>query len=276
MKTTWSEQLLVAEEFDKTLADGTTVTETENVLKVCTHGQDIFKKEFVDGKYEQKNKLIVPFDMFCLAGGDCPNGKFYELEYQIEGNSWVYRILVQAVNPVTDIRLLLGAVKKAELLPEGFRPGKAYLRDDIDKVVIGGCEADAAGGAYHHGDVYTSGVDSEQGSLLDICSSSAGAGVTVEFYPGQLPVQVIAVSSDMELMPKIFVAGSENVSDPEFAEQREKDLDEMMTCLNEAMGIAAEYDLQYLICIEGVINGRCSEAYRETVMQHLGQVMKKE
>lgn len=239
----WSEQTLVEQSFTD-IENGKEVDHVKNVLTICTSGLEHFRKDLMEGD-GMNNNLIVPFDFLAMAGDGCPKGSFYEMEYTIGGPSGVYyRGLIQAVNPVTDIRLVVGGLQHANILPKDLVPHKAWLRDDIDVVCIGACVFNIDTNQYElHGRNYTPSDVSD--SVLDHVLGKSGDGcVHIDYYRGDVH-EVTIKHNDKFVTPDIFVCGSDNVNDPVFASQRKADLEEMLTHIDEAICIAQQYNIPY-------------------------------
>lgn len=247
----WSKQVLVKYEYRK----GEEV-HTENALIVCNQGLDLFQKEFIDGKFEGQNQLAIPFDIIVLGGHPCPRGKFYEVEYTIGGNTGLmHRALIQAVDPVTDLPLVMGALMHKGHVHSFIVTHKAYLRDDIDAVRIVSCSRDKD---LNDTCIYGSHVTprEEQYSILDKVQGKDPAfpnfgAVCLELYQSDHSQEVwIDLKLDKFETKPIFVCGSSNVFDPAFKEQRDEDLAELLDHINEASQLAQEYGLQHLFCYE--------------------------
>lgn len=256
----WSEQVLVEKSFKTQDENGNEVITKANVLDVCISGLELYKKEFKEGKYKGKNKLIVPYDFLVLAGDFCPKGEFYEVEYQIVGSGNVYRALIQCWNAVTDVRLVLGCLKRNNILPRGFKALRAWKRD-IDKVMIAHCSKDEEG-AIINGSFYeprlskTEDGKEEKLSIYDYGvrydshhEGFADDHTCLEYYRGDVH-EVWAGPADKDLIDPIFVCGSENVNDPCFADKREADMEEMMDHISEAIAIANDYRLGTFFLVE--------------------------
>lgn len=248
----WSKQVLVQEEY----RTGDEVR-TENALIVCNQGLDLFQKEFIDGKHWGDITPILPFDFIVLAGHPCPRGKFYEVEYT-EGDKYglIHRALIQAVDPVTDLPLVIGALMHKGYVHSFIVPHKAYLRDDIDAVCIVGCHEDeATKGAYIVSGHVT--PREEEYSILDtVIGRDPSApfmvkgAVCLEFYAAEHCVEVWLDPDDKFERKPIFVCGSSNVFDPAFEEQRREDLAELKERIDDAMQILNDYGLQHVIYCE--------------------------
>lgn len=248
----WSKQVLVKDE----CRQGEEVR-TENALIVCNQNIDLFQKEFIDGKHWGEIDPIMPFDFIVLGGDPCPRGKFYEVEYTLGGkHGLVHRALIQAVDPITDLPLIMGALMHKGKVPADIVTHKAYLRDDIDAVCIVGCHEDEASkGAYIVSGHVT--PREEEYSLLDTVIGRdpsapfmAKGAVCLEIYSSDHCVEVWLDPDDKFECKPIFVCGSSNVFDPAFKEQRDADLSELLDHIKDAAQLAQEYGLQYLFCYE--------------------------
>lgn len=248
----WSKQVLVQEEY----RTGDEVR-TENALIVCNQNLDLFQKEFIDGKHWGDITPIIPFDIIVLGGNPCPRGKFYEVEYTIGGKTGlIHRALIQAVDPVTDLPLVMGALMHKGVVPADIVTHKAYLRDDIDAVRIVGCYKDEeTEDAYIGGNHIT--PREEEYSVLDtVIGRDPSApfmvkgAVCLELYAAEHCVEVWLDPDDKFECKPIFVCGSSNVFDPAFKEQRDEDLAELLDHIKEASQLAQEYGLQHLFCYE--------------------------
>lgn len=248
----WSKQVLVKDECRK----GDEVR-TENALIVCNQNLDLFQKEFIDSKHWGEITPILTFDFIVFAGTPCPRGKFYEVEYTIGGKTGVmHRALIQAVDPVTDLPLILGALIHKGVVPADIVTHKAYLRDDIDAVRIVGCYKDEeTEDAYIGGNHIT--PREEEYSVLDTVIGRdpsapfmAKGAVCLELYGAERCIEVWLDPDDKFECKPVFVCGSSNVFDPAFAEQRKEDLTELIEHINEARQIAHEYGLHYIFCYE--------------------------
>lgn len=248
----WSKQVLVREECRK----GDEVR-TENALIVCNQNLDLFQKEFIDGKHWGDITPIIPFDFIVLGGNPCPRGKFYEVEYTLGGkHGVVHRALIQAVDPVTDIQLIFGAMKHKGAITDDIVTHKAYLRDDIDAVRIVGCYYDEeTEDAYIGGNRIT--PREEEYSILDTVIGRdpsapfmAKGAVCLELYAAEHCIELWIDPDDKFEWKPVFVCGSSNVFDPAFKEQRDEDLAELKEHIDQAIELAQEYGLQYLFCYE--------------------------
>ena len=237
----WAEQCLEENTFGHTDENGNEVAYTLNCLSVCLTGKELYRKEFLEGKYKGKNTLQIPFDFIVEAGDMCPSGMFYELEYTIGEHGVVYRALVQAVDPVTDLPLIIATLKKKNILPANFMSHRAWLRDDIQAVCVGHCSKDEDGEV-----VFESGINNARAthdattlSVLDYAVKYGNLGCCIYYYRGDC--REVWVTSDIDCSKdKVFVCG-QNGDDPEFAERRENDLDDMRFHLEEAKSIADDY-----------------------------------
>lgn len=237
----WSEQTLTRQSFTN-IENGKEVQGSLRVLNVCTSGMELYRKHFKEGKYKGADELIAPYDMVVLLGDFSPKcGRFYELEYTIgDKYGYIHRALIQAVNPVTDLRLVVGGLQHANMIPKDIVPHKAFLTD-IDRVHIGGCYNDPEEGLVFQGGM-TEAKDGDM-SLLDyIIKNSSDA--CLYFYRGDHREAWIHRTDKFDT-PDIFVCGSDNVNDPAFAEQRASDLQEMWDNLYEAERIAEDYGLSF-------------------------------
>lgn len=244
----WSEQSLVEETF-VAYENGKEVKNKKNVLVVCTSGMELYKKHFKEGKYKGKDRLVVPYD-FVLIGGDmCPKGEFYEVEYFLGENGMVYRAIVQCVNAVTDLRVMLGCLRRKGILPENFNPIRAWKRWDIDMVHIASCYKDESGEVCTSGGMYgvnddrmdeRMSVDEYVKRYSDQCCLYYYRGDHREFW---------AKDGDKELVKPIFVCGSENVNDPEFADKKAADMEEMKECIDRIVEITDDYNMGRIIFV---------------------------
>lgn len=254
----WSEQTLTEQSF-KVQENGQEVVKSQNVLQVCTSGMNLYRKYFVEGEYKGKNRLIVPFDMVVLAGNPCPDGRFYELEYTIGSQyGYIYRALIQAVNPVTDIRLIIGKLIASNILSKEFYPRKAWLRDDIDMVCIGGCYVDPEDGPTLSHSIHEA-TDSDM-SVLDFALGKGGDhgpnDVCLCYYRGDCREVWISGHEKFDT-PDIMVCGSDNVNDPAFAQQRAADMMELRDHLAEIQSLCNDYSIPFFmfVAIGGVGEG---------------------
>lgn len=250
----WSSQIIA-----KTTYNIGDEKRTGNVLIVCNRNQSLFKEKFLDGNHWPEEDLtrILPFDFICLGGAPCPRGQFYEVEYTIGGKHGImHRALIQAVEPVTDLQFVIGALKHQGILPADIVTHKAYHRDDIDAVRIVEC--------YHDeeiDDTVISGAHitprDEEYSILDTVIGRdpsapfmAKGAVCLECYASDHCVEVWLDPDDKFECKPIFVCGSSNVWDEAFAELRREDLAELQDLIDDAIQLLNEYGLQYLICYE--------------------------
>lgn len=208
---------------------------------------ELYRRNFMNGKYKEKDELVVPYDMVVLLGDFSPRaGRFYELEYTLGPKcGMVYRALIQAVNPVTDLRLIVGGLQNNNVLPKDLCPYKARLTD-IDMVHIGGCYNDDEDGVVFHGGV-TEAKDGDT-SVLDYLLKYS-TDLCLYYYRGDHREAWVHRTDKFDT-PDIFVCGSDNVNDPAFAQQREADLDEMTDCIERATEIASEYGYDYLFMMK--------------------------
>lgn len=239
----WSEQSLHEETFRYEDEHGEWISEKKNVLQVCIAGKELFRKEFKEGKYKDSEKLSMPFDFILTAGAYCPKGKFYEMEYTIGEYGAVYRGLIQAVDPVTDISLIVGLLKHKNYLPKDIRPMKAWLREDIDAVSVGSCSRDADGVSFWSGR-----VDACEGaeSVLDYAVRN---DVTFDYYRGDCVEVWLHTYEKFDCEP-IFVCGSENVGDEAFSKQRAEDMARLGELLDEVETLVDDYNLSHFIMVE--------------------------
>lgn len=250
----WSSQVLVSEECRK----GEEV-HTENALIVCNQNRDMFEQEFVYGKFKDQNQLTMPFSFIVLAGTPCPRGKFYEVEYTL-GSEYgvVHRALIQAVTPEEDLPFILGALKHNGALPEkdDIVTHKAYLRHDIDAVRIVGCYHDEETHDTYIGGSHVTPREEEYSVLDTVIGRDPSApfmvkgAVCLELYAADHCREVwISPDDKFETQP-VFVSGGSNVFDPAFAEQREKDLSEVLDSIVHAVELLNDYGLQYIIAYQ--------------------------
>lgn len=251
----WSVQTLVEESFGHKDENGNEVIKKQLVLNVCTSGMELYRKAFKDGEYKGKNQQWFDYEFVVLGGVPCPRGKFYELSYTIGGmTGWIYRALLQLVNPVTDVRTVLAVLSRERVLPEGFTPRELRITN-IDAVCIGSCSRDDDGvEAFFSGHVEPKPEDT-QTITERVSSDKPLAGVCLEYYRGDCR-EMWANREDALGYQKVFVCGSENVGDPEFEARRKADFAEMLEMISEAESIAADYGLQYLFVYP---NGVCNE-----------------
>lgn len=270
----WSEQSLVEQTFMTHDANGKEVRTQVNVLVVCTSGMELFRKHFKEDAYKGKDRLLVPYDFVLLGGDFSPKGDFYEVEYQTEGSYAVYRALLQCVDAVTDTRIMLGCLKRNRLLPDGFKPLRAWKREDIGAVHIASCYKDEDGEVNVTGGVYRAGAELFYADYDD----ETGYQATVEEYirdnHGQCCLyyyrgdhrEYWARASDKELMEPVFVCGSENVNDPVFAEKKKRDMEEMENAFSEALETARDYGLMFTVLYQTQVEGKDSTFHLDSNM----------
>lgn len=243
----WAEQCLVENTFGHKDENGNEVINKLNCLQVCLSGKELYKKEFMEGKYKGKNMLAMPYDFIVEAGDMCPKGAFYELEYTIGEYGMVYRALIQAVDPVTDLPLIIGVLKKKNLLPANFKSHRAWLREDIGAVCVGNCSKDEDGEACFysgHNEAHDGTMDDgTRLSVLDYAVKYGNLGCCIYYYRGDLREVWIPQECDCS-KEKVFICGV-NGDDPAFAEKKAKDLDEMWDLLSQATEIARDYAIPY-------------------------------
>ena len=227
--------------------------EDANVLYVITSGLELFRKEFIEGdkKFSGKNQLVCPFDFVALAGDLCPEGRFYEMEYTLGGpHGVVYRGLIQAVNPCTDIRLVLGTLIARNYIPQDIYPRKAWLRDDIDAVCQGDCFRDEDNTPMcGWGTRYAKDSDISVSQYVEKYHDAV-----IYYYRGDHREPIVK-SEYADKAPKIFVCGSENVNDPEFLHQREADMEELANLLSEAKTIIQDYNVPHFLVVATDVEG---------------------
>ena len=247
----WSEQILVKQESFTTLKNGKEVEEKKNVLYVCTSGMEMYRKNFIEGKYKGKGSYLVPFDFIVLAGPMmCAEGKFYEVEYTIGEYGVVYRALIQAVNPVTDIRLILGTLKRYNKLPAGFTAQEAILRSDIEQVCIGSCYYDKD----EKEPIFTFGTreakESEQSIVEQMFDKERfpnfGDAACFEYYRGDVN-EVWARPEDKEAMPPVLVYGGNNVDDEAFAQKRDYDMFDLKDAFDLVTELCNKYKIPHFM-----------------------------
>lgn len=251
-KNKWSEQILIEEQ-----VECNDTLKTEHVLHVCISGQQLYRDAFINGKYKDKNLLRLPFDFVVLGGVPCPRGKFYEMTYTEGGKHGVVRrALIQAVDPVTDLPLIVASLKHDHVIPADIVPHEAYIRDDIDAVNMCYCQKDENGTAFWHGGhivdehPYISILNTVSGDEHSFPDFKGCHAVCLEFYAGDHCREFwIEERKSYDCHP-IFVCGSSNVNDPEFAERRQLDMEDMQDCLCRLLDIASDYNLEYFICLE--------------------------
>ena len=235
-ENSWSVQTIKNEDYTVAKADGTVQEEHRCVLKVCTEGQDLFKQHVI----KDDDERILAFDFLALAGDVCANSKFYELEYTVGGKYGVVsRALFQLSDPAAEIRAALAALRRVGLLPLDLVPHKLYLRDDIDVVKVGKFFIAESGSPTFW---------ATQFRHTDSTVNAEGRKTTTAYvyYGDKGNHAVYALDQDTDNFPKVFVAGDSSVFDPEFAEQRDRDLADMLDHINEASQLAAEYGLNHL------------------------------
>lgn len=219
---------------------------------VCNEGKELFRKDFADGKYKGENTLVVPFDFIALCDATTPRGKFYEMEYTTGGRyGMVCRGLIQAVDPTTDISLIVGALKHKGCLPQDLVPHNAYLRDDIDCVQVCGCSPDEEDGTCTYGPVVSD--NNPEISVLDFALGEAmdyPGEISLKFYDNHLATEVSIGSEEKFHCDPILVWGSDNVWDEAFKEQREEDLASLRDSLEDVKELCGKYRLQYLLSVQ--------------------------
>lgn len=247
----WSEQLLVKQTFGHKAENGDVVKKELNCLQVCLSGKDLYNREFRNDKYKGKNMLALPFDFIVQAGDMCPEGRFYELEYTIGEYGVVYRGLIQAVDPVTDLQLIIGTLKSKNLLPADMKSHRAFLRDDIDVVCIGNCSKDEDGeAAFYSGHKEAKDGTKDDGtrmSVLDYAVKYGNLGCNIEYYRGDCREVWIPRACDCS-KEKVFVCGV-NGDDPDFAEKREAELQAAMELLDEVQAILTDYNIPFFMFV---------------------------
>lgn len=234
----WSEQCLVENTFGYKEENGNEVTNKLNCLNVCLMGKELYKKEFIEGKYKGKDMLGMSYDFIVEAGDMCSKGRFYEVEYTI-GQGYIYRALIQVVNPVTDLPLIIGVLKKKNILPSNFKAHRAWLREDIGCVCIGNCSRDEDGEV----SFYSSHNEARNcdTSVLDYAVKNNSC--CIYYYRGDMHEVWIPKECDCS-KEKVFVCGISG-NDPDFAEERERALEEMWANLSEATQIACDYGISF-------------------------------
>lgn len=239
----WSEQILIEESLKKHNSESSEESSDKlNMLHVCISGIDLYHRAFTRGKYEGKDKLALMFDFIVLAGDMCPEGQFYEMEYTIGGTGAVYRALIQAVNPVTDIPLVIATLKGRNMLPNTFTPSRAWLREDIDAVCIGHCAKEDGDITFMHG---IKEAKKDGRSIMQYCEEFHSA--CLEYYRGDVREVWADTKLSKASLEPVFICGSDNVNDPAFAARRYADMDELRFHINEASRIASDYNLNYFL-----------------------------
>lgn len=248
----WSEQTLSEQSFTD-IENGTEVVKTQCVLSVCTSGMELFREHFMQNG--RQDALRIPFDFIVVGDKHCPIGQFYEMEYTIGGpQGLIYRALIQAANPCTDLRIIIGALINGNILPKDICPHKAFLRDDIDAIIVGACTDDDEHGISLYGSKTISGEPDQ--SYADFIKSEGSASFL--YYRGDALKLTVDDGFDFQL-PDIMVCGTSNVNNPAFARQREADLREMNELLDEALGIANDYNLSFFLLMNrGFSKGKMS------------------
>lgn len=247
----WAEQALVEEPFRHKDENGNEVEGCLNVLNVCLSDKELYRKEFIEGKYRGKTQFLIPYEFIVETGDMCPKGKFYELEYFIGESGIVYRALIQAVDPVADIQLILGTLRYKNLLPVGFKPLRAFLRSDIDAVNVGHCSKDENGEACFIGGMNKAGDgtldDGSRLSVLKYAIRNAVTGCCLYYYRGDCRELWVPGRVDCSA-DKVFVCGV-NGNDPDFADQRKQAIDRLDDLLEEAKEIIADYNLPHFVVV---------------------------
>ena len=235
-ENSWSVQTIKNEDYTVAKADGTVQEEHRCVLKVCTEGRDLFKEHEI--KYDHER--ILAFDFIVTACDICPESEFYELEYTIGGKlGIVHRALFQLSDPVSEIRTVLAMLRRESLIPLDLVPHKLYYREDIAEVQVGKFLIDESGNpvfnAVHYPII---------GSIANADARKTSASFR---HYGDKGISVTYVAEqDIEAFPKVFVAGSPNVFDPEFSDQRFNEISVMIDNIEEASRIAKDYGLNHL------------------------------
>lgn len=271
-QNSWSIQSLTEQTFTTKDEAGKEVHIKNNVLTVCISGIELYKKHFLEDKYKGKDRLVLPYDFILLGGDLCPRGEFYEIEYQTADDCSVYRALIQCVDPVTDLRIMLGCLKRNNILPDSFKPLRAWLRSDIDKVYIASCVEDKIGeiivnGAYYG--IHDDRMD-ERPSVEEYTMNNRGQ-CCLYYYRGDHREYWVN-PSDTELIDPIFVCGV-NGNDPEFAEKKEADMEELQSHLDEAMSIARDYDLPHFVFVvtKATEDGKLDTIYENSIKLNVMQ-----
>lgn len=210
------------------------------------------------------------FNFMILAGKNCPQGQFYELEYshhcyEKDGNLLpigpVRHALIQAVNPDTDLTIMLSAAKRTPIFraSQSIYPIQAYLRSDIERVQLVACVKDDTGepsiiGPYREAiPVSTDAADvgrTPSTVLNAMMRSDNDDPIDFELYTGPDLYTFSAQDSDLTGMDPIFVCGGENVFKPCFAYKRQQDMQEMIDLIEQAIEIANCYNLEYIISMQ--------------------------
>lgn len=243
----WAEQILVEESLSHKTESGEEVVETTSRLMVCTHGRELFRKEFIEKKYKGKNRQWLPFDFILLAGDMCPKGRFYELEYTIEKPGAMYRALIQAVDPVTDLPLIIASLKARNMIPADVKPYRAWLREDIDVVNIGMCDREDGEAVFSCSYAYANdgSMDGEKPVTVREYGDQ-NHGACLYYYRGDhRELWTHRVFRPGQKEEKIFVCGV-NGTDPEFADRRRQAIIEMRDNLEQAVEIADSFSIPYL------------------------------
>ena len=240
-KTKWAEQCLVENTF-RHMVNGKEVDVTMDCLNVCLTGKELYRKAFLEDKYRGKDKLVVAYDFIVILGNPGPSGgAFYMVEYTIGEYGVMYHALVQAVKPAEDLPLIFGTLKSKNIIPNNVKVHRAWKAVNIDAVCIGSCGRDEDGEA-----VFTSGcVEAKEcdTGLLDYVLHYPEWGACLEYYRGDCKEVWTPREVDCS-KEKIFVCGV-NGDDPEFAERKAKDIDEMWSDLASATEVADDYGVNY-------------------------------
>lgn len=243
-QNSWSIQSLTKKTFVTKDETGKEVRTQKNVLTVCTTGIKLYKKHFLEGKNKDEDRLVLPYDFILIGGDFCPHGEFYELEYQIADDRSVYRALIQCVNPVTDLRIMLGCLKRKNVIPDSIKPLRAWLRSDIDKVHIAFCTEDETGEITVNGGFYGVYDDCmEERPSVEEYTKKYNGQCCLYYYRGDHREYWVE-PSDAELIEPIFVCGV-NGNDPVFAEKKKAALEEMQALIDEARSIANDYNVPH-------------------------------
>lgn len=252
----WSTQILVPVVWDVKTKPET----TEQTLIVCTDGEELFNEHFVNGKYQGQNELTMPFSFIVLGGSPCPRGKFYEVEYT-EGEQYglFNRALIQAVDPETDLPLIVGMLRHKGILKSEIFTRKAYLREDIDAVNICRCSIDkddnddpcCYGGIVRPRPEDTVSIHDKVLGKDPSFPEFADQAVCLWYYAADhCREEWIDGKRDQFDTKPIFVSGGTNVMDPAFAEMRKAELAELQEHIESAAEIAQDYGLEFLFCHE--------------------------